>query len=70
MAIDSDPFIDWPSRANGKPHRLTQGTHFDRDPRLVRKSAGMWALRHGYRCLSDMDETSVTVKFVPKSETV
>lgn len=66
MAIDSDPLVDWERRANGKTYRLVRGEHFDRDPKLVRKAAGMWAMRHGYRCLSDLDGDAITVRFVPK----
>ena len=71
MAIDSDPLIDWERRADGKTHRLIPGVHFDRAPKLVRKAAGMWALRHGHRCLSEIDDTgAVLIRLVPKGERV
>jgi hypothetical protein len=66
----ADPFIDWQSRADGRVHTLTKGTHYDRDPRLVRKAAAMWAHRHQFRCLSRHTDTTVTVRLVPKQDAV
>lgn len=68
MPLDSDPQIDWAKRADGKPHRLVRGKHYTRDVLLVRKSAGMYANRHGFSCLTEIspDGGVVTVKFTPK----
>lgn len=68
--ISADPLVDWERRADGRTHTLRSGTHYTRDPKLVRKAAGMWAHRHGYRCLSRHTDTTVTVRFVPKTEKV
>jgi hypothetical protein len=67
MPIGSDPLIDWARMTDGGSHELRSGTHFSRDWRLVRKAAGMWAVRHGYRCLTEFDGSeTLTVKFQPR----
>jgi hypothetical protein len=66
----ADPFIDWSKRADGRTHVLRKGTHYDRDPKLVRKAAAMWAHRHGYRCLSRHTDATVSVRLVPKQGAV
>jgi hypothetical protein len=68
MALESDPLIDWARLTDEQPHALVAGTHFSRNWKLVRKAAGMWAHRHGYRCLTDYDAGSATlsVRFVPR----
>ena len=68
--LKADPFIDWESRADGTTHLLVRGEHYDREPKLVRKAAGMWAHRHGYRCLSRHTDEAVSVLFVPKGRRV
>lgn len=72
MPLDSDPQIDWAKRADGKPHRLVRGKHYTRDALLVRKSAGMFAHRHGLRCLTEIspDGGVLTVKFTEKTRRV
>jgi hypothetical protein len=64
-----EPQIDWESRADGEPHLLLLDTHYSRDVRLVRRAAGMWALRHGFRCLTDIsaDPSGLIVRFLPKT---
>lgn len=62
MAPDPDPLIDWARRTDERWHELVAGEHFDRDWRLVRKAAGMWGSRHGYRCLTEYDADSGTLK--------
>lgn len=66
MALESDPLIDWARMTDDRPHALVSGEHFSRDWRLVRKAAGMWAHRHGYRCLTEYDGEMLSVKFVPR----
>ena len=68
MALESDPLIDWARMTDERPHVLVRGTHFTRDWRLVRKAAGMWAHRHGYRCLTEYDAegATLTARFVPR----
>jgi hypothetical protein len=67
----ADPRIDWQRRADGRTHTLRPGKHFHRQPEQVRKAAGMWAHRHGLRCLSQITAAgAVRVKFVPKTEKV
>lgn len=68
MALDADPLIDWARMTDERPHVLVGGEHFSRDWRLVRKAAGMWAHRHGFRCLTeyDTDGATLSVQFVPR----
>ena len=68
MALDSDALIDWARMTDGRSHGLVAGTHYTRDWKLVRKAAGMWAHRHGFRCLTEYDPGSETlsVQFVPR----
>jgi hypothetical protein len=72
MPLDSDPMIDWAKRADGEPHKLVRGKHYQRDAELVRKSAGMYATRHRLRCLTEIgtDGSSITVRFIPQREKV
>lgn len=67
-----DPEIDWAKRADGETHTLTQGEHYTRPATLVRRAAGAWAARHGFRCLTDIASGGdrITVQFVPKREKV
>jgi hypothetical protein len=66
MGLESDPLIDWARMTDGQTHQLTRGRHFSRDWRLVRKAAGMWAHRHGYRCLTETDGETLSVRFQPR----
>lgn len=71
MALESDPLIDWARMTNGQPHVLVSGEHFSRDWKLVRKAAGMWAHRHGYRCLTEYSDNgaggaTLSVRFQPR----
>lgn len=66
MPLDSDPLIDWAAMTDARPHVLIRGTHFGRSPELVRKAAGMWASRNGYRCLTEMGSERLTVRFEPR----
>ena len=66
MPLDSDPLIDWAAMTDERPHVLLRGEHFERDTALVRKAAGMWASRHGYRCLTEMDSARLVVRFEPR----
>ena len=69
MALDSDPVIDWRTRADGKEHVLVAGTHYTRTPDKVRRAASMWGLRHDLRALTEIDTAkgTISVKFVPRS---
>lgn len=49
MARD-DPFISWQPLADGEWHWLSRPDDFERDWKLVRKAAQMWASRQGYVC--------------------
>lgn len=63
----TDPRIDWASRADGKEHTLTRGTHYSREPRLVQRAAWMWGSRNGLRAVTRIsaDGASIVVMFVP-----
>jgi len=61
-----DPLIDWARMTDGGRHELRLGEHFSRDWRKVRKAAGMWAHRHGYRCLTEYVGETLTIQFVPR----
>lgn len=66
MPLDSDPIIDWAKWTDERPHVLVRGDDFARDVRKVRKAAGMWAHRHGYRCLTETTDARLVVQFVPR----
>jgi len=66
MPTDQDPYIDWAVMTDERPHVLVKGRDYDRDTRLVRKAAGMWASRHGFRCLTDMTSETLEVRFEPR----
>jgi hypothetical protein len=66
MPLNSDPQIDWLSRADGKPHTLRALEHYTRSETKVRRAASMWALRNGFRALTEIGPASITVKFVPR----
>lgn len=62
-----DPWIDWAKMTDERSHELSHGTHFSRNWKLVRKAAGMWAHRHGYRCETEYDgSATLTVRFLPR----
>ena len=66
----ADPRLDWAKRADGRTHVLRKGKHYEREPLLVRKSAAMWAHRHGFSCYSRHTDDTVTVRLVPKRKPV
>lgn len=71
MATDSDPLIDWASRADGETHTLVKGKHYTRDAAKVRRAASMWGMRHELRALTDLEPATktkperITVRFAP-----
>jgi hypothetical protein len=66
VALSTDPIIDWARFTNERPHVLVRGTDFERSPELVRKAAGMWAYRNGFRCATSIAGAMLTVQFIPR----
>jgi hypothetical protein len=66
VALSTDPIIDWGALTNERPHVLVRGSHFNRDPALVRKAAQMWGYRNGLRCATEIDGARLTVQFLPR----
>lgn len=64
MELDSDPLIDWASRADGEEHTLTRGTHYSRPAYKVQHAATMWARRRGLRALTTSTDDTITIRFV------